>query len=286
MDQAEALRRKVQRLRAANTRVVAVLSGKGGVGKSIFSVNFALALNRIGKKTILVDLDIGMGNVDILLGLHAPGHFVDMLNRRLPIESLIVQHRSGLSVISGGSGLDDLFKIDEGDFQHFLEQFKKLQHAYDVILFDMGAGLDEAALRFISAVHEVILVTTPEPTALADAYAAIKLIHAKVGDVPVRCVINRYDNEREAKEAWKNLSYTAKRFLNKELKLLGELPRDHTVVRSVKARSPFVTDAPHSKIAIGVQRLAAGYLNENTEGHAASLDSFINKLKHFFLSKG
>jgi flagellar biosynthesis protein FlhG len=287
VDQAEALRRKVEQYQQqAHTRVVGVLSGKGGVGKSIFSVNFALALNRLGKKTILIDLDIGMGNVDILLNLHATYHFADMIENEIPIESIIVEHSSGLSVISGGSGLSDLFNLDNRKFDFFLEQFKHLKRNYDMIIFDLSAGFNAETLRFISAVHEVILVTTTEPTSLADGYAAIKMMTTHQIDVPIFCVVNRYDNELEAKMTWSSLETTAERFLGKKLTFLGGLPRDHAVIKAVKEQTPFLTGDPKAKISLSVHQLARKYLGQESTNNEQSLDSFVDRLKAFFRSKG
>lgn len=287
VDQAEALRRKMEEYQQqAQTRVIGVLSGKGGVGKSIFSVNFALALNRLGKKTLLIDLDIGMGNVDILLNLHAVHHFADMIEKELPIESIIVEHQSGLSVISGGSGLTDFFGLNDRKFDFFLEQFKQLKKTYDMIIFDLSAGFNAETLRFINAVHEVILVTTTEPTALADGYAAIKLMTTNQIDIPIYCVINRYDSEQEAKLTWSSLERTSERFLGKQLFFLGGLPRDHAVIKAVKEQTPFLTGDPKSRVSLSVHQLTRKYLGQESMGNAQSLDSFINKLKSFFRSKG
>ncbi|MGV3488261.1 MAG: MinD/ParA family protein [Tuberibacillus sp.] len=286
-DQAEALRRRVEQYQQqSKTRVVGVLSGKGGVGKSIFSVNFALALNRLGKKTLLIDLDIGMGNVDILLNIYASHHFADMIDKELSIDAIIVEHPSGLSVISGGSGLIDLFKLDDEKFDYFLTQFTQLKRQYDLIIFDLPAGFSAETLRFLSAVHEVILVTTTEPTALADAYAVIKMMTIHQLDIPIYCVVNRYDTIQEARSTWSSLENTAKRFLGKSLTLLGGLPRDHAVVNAVKKQMPFLTGDPKSKISLSIHQLARKYLGQESIDDGRSLDSFIDRLKSLFRSRG
>ena len=286
VDQAEALRNKVRKLQESSTRVIGILSGKGGVGKSVFAVNFALALHRHGKKTLLIDLDIGMANVDILLNLYTAYHFVDMIDKRLPIESVIAQHPSGLSIISGGSGLSHLFNLDEESFRFFLEQFAHLKRMYEYVIFDLPAGFNADTHRFLSAVHEVILVTTTEPTSLADGYAAIKLMTKNHIDVPIFCVINRYDSLQEAKRIWFNLEHATARFLGKTLTLLGTLPRDRAVVQAVKNQKPFLTGDPKAKVSIGLEALTKKYLQQEAYQAPPSFDSFIHRLKSLFRSKG
>ncbi|GGE46366.1 flagellum site-determining protein YlxH [Pullulanibacillus camelliae] len=288
-DQAESLRQRMEqhhRLeKVQQTKIVAVLSGKGGVGKSVFSSNFALALNNAKQRTLLIDLDIGMGNIDILLGMNGRYNIVDMIDQRLPVQEVLNRHPSGLSVLTGGSGLTDLFQLNDDKFAYFLEQLQHIKNDFDMIIFDFGAGINESTLKFVSAVHEILLVTTTEPTALTDAYAVIKIIHKYSPEIPVHCVINRYDNEKEADETWQKLSTVAKRFLDKDLVLLGCLPRDRAVVKAVKLRKAFLEADPRAKVAINITELAANYLNGQSAQQQDTMDSFIMKLKHLFRKK-
>ncbi|GGH82166.1 flagellar biosynthesis protein FlhG [Pullulanibacillus pueri] len=287
-DQAEALRRRVERLKinhtaqTRHTKVIAVLSGKGGVGKSVFSLNFALGLHQSGKKTLIIDLDIGMGNIDILLGLHCQHNIVDMIDNQLKIETVITYHESGLGVLTGGSGLSDLFKLNETKFAYFLDQLRELKRHFDFIIFDLGAGMNHDTLQFVKAVHEILLVTTTEPTALTDAYAVVKITHRYANEIPIRCIINRYDSEREVKETWAKLSGVSERFLGKNIHFLGALPRDTAVIKAVKRQKPFLIEEPRSKISSKLKGLIATYLQDEAVHPETSLDSFIFKLKHLF----
>ena len=284
-DQAEALRRKMEQRKlkeTTSTKVVAVLSGKGGVGKSVFSLNFALGLNQQNKKTLIIDLDIGMGNIDILLGLHCQYNIVDMIEKQLSIEDVIAYHDSGLAVLTGGSGLTQLFHLDKDKFNFFLDQLNKLRNHFDVIIFDLGAGMNEDILNFVKAVHEILLVTTTEPTALTDAYAAIKIASLYANDIPIRVIVNRYDDEQEVGETWTKLSNVTKRFLGRELSFLGSLPRDTSVVKAVKSQQPFIISSPRSKVSIHLNRIVSTYLNEGNDQNKPTMESFITKLKRLF----
>jgi len=288
-DQAEILRQRMEKHNRLNkeyqTKIVAVLSGKGGVGKSIFSSNFALALNNANQRTLLVDLDIGMGNIDILLGMDSRYSIVNMIDKRLPVREVLNRHSSGLFVLTGGSGLADVFRLNDDKFAYFLEQLHNLKNDFDIIIFDFGAGINESTLKFVSAVHEILLVTTIEPTALTDAYAVVKIVHKYSPEIPIRCVINRYDNEREADETWKKLSTVAKRFLDKDLVLLGCLPRDRAVVKAVKLRKVLLEADPKARVAINIMELAANYLAEHSDQHQDTMDNFITKLRYLFRKK-
>lgn len=288
-DQAEILRQRMEKHNRLNkeyqTKIVAVLSGKGGVGKSIFSSNFALALNNANQRTLLVDLDIGMGNIDILLGMDSRYSIVNMIDQRLPVREVLNRHSSGLFVLTGGSGLADVFRLNDDKFAYFLEQLHNLKNDFDIIIFDFGAGINESTLKFVSAVHEILLVTTIEPTALTDAYAVVKIVHKYSPEIPIRCVINRYDNEREADETWKKLSTVAKRFLDKDLVLLGCLPRDRAVVKAVKLRKVLLEADPKARVAINIMELAANYLAEHSDQQQDTMDNFITKLRYLFRKK-
>ncbi len=268
------------------TQVIAVVSGKGGVGKSVFCVNFMAALNENGKKAIAIDLDIGMGNVEFLLGSQARYSIMDMVKQRLPIWEVVEKSADGLSFISGGSGLSDFFSLSEEHLHYFFEQIEELKTVYSYIFLDFGAGITRNNLEYIMAAHEVILVTTPEPTSLTDAYSTIKYIHMQEPDHPIRCVMNQLEDEKEGRLAWHKLQGVSKRFLNKELSLLASLPWDKVVVKSVKQQMPYLSMAPHSKISMKMKALAGSFVEGFDHNEKEKIGSFLSRLKHFLEKKG
>jgi flagellar biosynthesis protein FlhG len=283
-DQAAILRQRMDEKKEHPARVIAVVSGKGGVGKSVFCVNFMAALNEKGKKTIVIDLDVGMGNVEFLLGSHAKYSIMEMVQLKLSIWEVITESSGGLSYIAGGSGLSDFFSLSNEHLNYFFEQLEALKNVYSYIVLDFGAGITRDNLNYIMAAHEVILVTTPEPTSLTDAYSTIKYIHMQEPDHPVSCVINQLDDEKEGRMAWHKLQGVSKRFLQKDLNLLTTLPWDKIVVKSVKQQMPYLLMEPHAKISVKMKSLASSFTDEKNERGAAPkvvLSSFISRLKHF-----
>ena len=163
---------------------MAIVSGKGGVGKSNFALNFAISLKKKGHSVLLFDMDIGMGNIDILMGISSTHSIVDFFSKSVSLKELICKVPDSIDYISGGSGLAQLTKITEAQLQSFFDQFSKVLHDYDYVLLDMGAGMSEESLSFILSVDEVIVVTTPEPTSIMDAYAAMKYITVRNHETP------------------------------------------------------------------------------------------------------
>ncbi|HET7658050.1 MAG TPA: MinD/ParA family protein [Bacillales bacterium] len=272
LDQAAMLRRKMNQ-----TRVVSVISGKGGVGKSNVSLNFALALRKLGKKVILFDLDIGMANLDILMGMLPTHTIVDMIEKKLSVWDIIEKGTGGLPFIAGGSGLSEFFRLDEHQSAHFLNELEKLGHEFDTIIFDMGAGMTEDALKFVLASNEAIIVTTPEPTSMTDAYAALKMIYHSGGEIPVRILVNRAQTDHEGRETSLRLQQVTEKFLQRKIRTFCILPEDRIVSDAVKAGVPFLFYSPRSPVARAVMEAAQIWSGLPTEQ-----GGFFHRLKKYF----
>lgn len=286
-DQAENLRKLLHMSNTTEeqTKVVAVVSGKGGVGKSNFSLNFALELTKSGKKVLLFDLDIGMANVDILMGVSSKYTIVDMIERELSILDIIEEGPEGLSFIAGGSGLSSSFQLNPRKLSRFLQQIEQINGKYDYFIFDMGAGASKDSLHFILASHQIFVVTTPEPTSVTDAYAMIKYIQMKDQVIPISLVVNRAESELEGKKTFANLKLVTEQFLQKEIGLLGIVPNDPLVLKAVKAQKPFVLMKPDSKPSKAIQEIVLQFTGKKDNQSQASFGSFINKFKTFFIGK-
>lgn len=285
-DQATILRQKMSSLNEKVSHVVAVVSGKGGVGKSVFCVNFMAALRENNKKTIVIDMDIGMGNVEFLLGAHARYSIMDMIVQELSIWDVIATAPNDLSYIAGGSGLSEFFSLNNEHLNYFFEEIDKLKTKFDYILLDFGAGITKESLDYILAAHQIILVTTPEPTSLTDAYSTIKYIHMKDPEHPIGCVINQIDDDKEGRTAWTKLSGVSERFLNKQLQLFEMLPREKIVVKSVKQQVPYLYLSPHAKISTTMKRFAGVFSSDGILTAKAQSMTFIARLKHFLEKRG
>ncbi|WP_226665671.1 MinD/ParA family protein [Metabacillus litoralis] len=282
-DQAERLRERLKSLKI-RAKSIAVMSGKGGVGKSNFSLNFSLALQKENKRVLLFDLDIGMGNIDILIGESSKYSIVDFFHKNLSLVDIISNGPNGLDYISGGTGLGTIFKLNEDRFQTFINELDYLFKAYDFIIFDMGAGISEDSIRFILSVDEIIVITTPEPTSMTDAYSAIKNICVNHQTMPFSIVVNRAFNNKVGDQTFNRLFQTMKQFLNREVTLLGVIPDDTSIMKAVIEQQPVILYQPNCKASKAFSAISKDYLTrmhvdlENQES-----TPFISKLKSFFM---
>lgn len=277
-DQAQQLRRQMNK-GTQQAKTIAVISGKGGVGKSNITLNVAIDLVNRGKKVLIFDLDIGMGNIDILLGLQSKHSIVDMFDQHLPIEEVIETTSNGLSYITAGSGLIDLFQMNEEKIHFFLDQFNHVLDRYDFIFFDMGAGATKESLFYILSADECFVVTTPEPTAIMDAYAMIKHVHSRNNDLPVYLIMNRVQTKKDGKIATERLKRVVYQFLKKDMVSLGQLSYDKIVSKAVSKQTPFVTSDPKSTIAREIHDLMSDYLTGPDAEAPPQPSGFISKLK-------
>jgi flagellar biosynthesis protein FlhG len=286
-DQAERLRNLVRRHRAARpkqTRVITVTSGKGGVGKSNFTLNFALGLQARGYDSLVFDADIGLANIDVLMGV-SPGYSLyHLLKKEKTIWEIIQQGPRNLRYIAGGSGFYDLFRLSDQDLDFFTRQIEQLYGDVDYILFDTGAGLSKETVSFILAADETILVTTPEPTAITDAYATVKMIHGMEPTIPFKLVINRAADNREGMETADKISMAAKRFLGTDIHPLGYIPDDASVSKAVKQQIPFSLAFPHCAAARGIDQIVSRFLaGTEAEGtDRGGMKGFIRRIVQMF----
>ncbi|MBA9024850.1 MinD/ParA family protein [Peribacillus huizhouensis] len=286
-DQAENLRNFIAIQEQSNvSKTMAVISGKGGVGKSNFSVNFAINLAGRGKRVLLFDMDIGMGNIDILLGYHSNNSIMDFFNGSLTIKETISSGPNNISIIAGGTGLTNLFSLDDELFNRFTEQFNELLQEYDFILFDMGAGINEDTAKLLLCVDELIVITTPEPTSITDAYSVMKYLHSVNSDIPFHLICNRVGEELQGKETMNRLQTVMRKFLQKEIIPLGYLPDDRTVMLAVSKQIPFILYEPSANISKALIDITSRYLNHSfSEKITYRQSHFLLKIKRFFLGR-
>jgi flagellar biosynthesis protein FlhG len=281
-DQAERLREKVKTLEYnKKTKTLAIVSGKGGVGKSNFALNFAISLKKKGNSVLLFDMDVGMGNIDILMGISTPYSIIDFFTSAVSLKQLIGKAPVGIDYITGGSGLTELTKINENDMKHFFNEFSIILNEYDYVLLDMGAGMDETSLRFVLSVDEVIVLTTSEPTSITDAYAAMKYIIMKNNQIPFYLLVNRASSEKEGIDTYTRISNVLKHFLGKSSELLGVLPEDKTISLAVKIQTPFFVHNTKSPASKALMKITEKYCHKEESQLNNSKVNFITKLKRF-----
>lgn len=279
-DQAFQLRHRINNA-DKKAKTIAVISGKGGVGKSNITLNFTLELIKKDKHVLIIDLDIGMGNIDILLGHQSQYSLVDMYQERMSINDIIEVTKEGVSYISAGSGLSDLFNMDEDKFNFFLDEFEKLIHHYDYIFFDMGAGATKDSLFYILAADECFVITTPEPTAMMDAYAMVKHVYQRNQDLPFYILMNRSETYKEGKLAIRRMQQVVEQFLNKKMIPLGILTYDKIVSKAVIRQIPFSIMEPTAEVSKQLRSLVAQYAEDDINIDQRPKQSFVSKLKKF-----
>lgn len=283
-DQATQLRRKIEKLNnPKQAKTICIISGKGGVGKSNFAVNFALDLIYNGKKVLIFDLDVGMGNIEILLGKSAKKNINDMFNGNDSIHSIIEVYKNGLAFIAGGSGLNELFTLNDQKKQFFINQYNELIHSYDYIIFDMGAGIHSDSLFFILAADECIVVTTPEPTSITDAYSMVKQIINNRGRVPIRVIMNRCPSQKNGEQMLEQFRKVIQQFLQVDISKMGILPEDKAVTLAVFHQEPYIFNEK-LPITKALKQITANYLN-NTFTLNSIQPKFIQKLKQLLIER-
>ncbi|MEK5485593.1 MinD/ParA family protein [Lysinibacillus sp. FSL M8-0355] len=287
-DQAETLRLKMMRQQGELGRAIAVVSGKGGVGKSNFTMNFAITLAQKGKRVAIVDMDIGMGNIHILIGKNASYSLKDYLEGNKLLDEVIFEGPYDLKYISGGSGMTSVLDWSQSMFERLIHAFEQLQKNYDYILFDMGAGATNWSLDLLTSIDEIIVISTAEPTSITDAYSMMKYIHVRDPEKEFYILCNRAFSKEEGIETNERLKITMKRFLDKEITILGSLPEDPVVRKAVREQVPFSLAYPDALISKTLQLIVVRFMEHRAEeihAHEQTAKNFLSKLRSIF-SKG
>ena len=212
-------------LSALGPRVIAVTSGKGGVGKTNITVNLAIALKQAGQRVLVIDADLGMANVDVVLGSMSKKHLLNLLEKDTELRDVLIDGPYGVRYISGGSGIEKAADFTYEERQRLMQKLTACGQMADIILIDTGAGLGKNVMDFILAADEVLLVTTPEPTALTDAYAVLKAYSMYASNKNIKLLVNRVYDEAESREVVAKLQQTSTRFLNMSLERPGTIPQ-------------------------------------------------------------
>lgn len=229
-----------------STKVITVTSGKGGVGKTSITVNMAVTLSELGYKVVIIDADFGLANIDVLFGIVPRYTLVDLINNNKTILEILCDGPNNIKFISGGAGVEELAKLDNMKLQKFIENIALIDSIADVIIIDTGAGISDNVISMVMAADEIVLVTTPEPTAVTDAYAMIKMISNRDKTKEIKVIINKAESYDEAQKITTNLTEACKRFLTVKLTSLGYILNDSLVTRAIKTQQPFSIKYPKS----------------------------------------
>jgi flagellar biosynthesis protein FlhG len=277
-DQATALRSLVvERHPASETpsssqpksaQTISVMSGKGGVGKSTIALNMAIALKQAGHSVCLLDACFGLGHIDLLCGLNGYWNLSHVLTGARSLNEVILDGPEGIHIIPGASGLAELVDMDDSVRLQLLEQIKHLEEAHEFLIVDNSTGMQSSVRKLALAADRALLLTTSEPTAIADAYASLKVI-ADLPSPPIDLVINQVKSAEQAQDIASRIQRTTRMFAKSQVGYAGYIRRDEGVVQSIVSQIPFVVDSPESPAAIDCHLLAkrvAGSLGSKTQG--------------------
>lgn len=292
-NQAENLKLLVQRMKldleeqiqgkGRQTRLITIASGKGGVGKSNFAVNLAIALADCRQKVILLDADMGMANIDVILGLSPQYNLAHVIAGEKSISEVVYDGPKGLKVIPGGTGMYELANLQDWQIDSFLNKLSHLDGTADFFLVDSSAGISKSVLSFALSADEIIIITTPEITALTDAYGIIKTIRQQNFKGYIKVVVNRVSSGVEAAAVYNKLKVAANRFLKSSIEFLGSIREDPAVPQALKEQNPFVLSYPHSPVARDVFTIAAAITKQETFTKTRrDLKDFFKKVSEHF----
>ena len=254
-DQAENLRRLANKDNSKKkAKIITITSGKGGVGKSNFVVNMGITLHKKGKKVLIFDADIGMGNDDVLMGVLPSYNVFDLLEGK-DINEVVVEGPYGINLLPGGSGINYIENLEEEERLAFIEKLTSLDK-YDYIFIDTGAGINKNVLAFIACSEETIVITTPEPTSLTDAYSLIKATdHFKLTNT-ANVIVNRAFSIKDGEETYNKLKRAVEKFLTIKVNYLGSISEDRKLVEGVRAQVPFTILHPKCDASKSIERIS------------------------------
>jgi flagellar biosynthesis protein FlhG len=270
--------REVLKQRLTGTRVLAVTSGKGGVGKSTVVLNVSLALAERGQRIIILDADLGLANINIMLGNEPVYTLWDVVEQRVSLRDILEKGPSGIRIIPGGSGITELARLDAVAIARIIEAFQELEGECDWLVIDTSAGISDNVLAFVLAADEALVVTNPEPTALADAYGLIKAVWEQDGQVALRLVMNRAQTREQGNRLGMRLSDLAQKALGQSVEFLGLISDDPVVARSVMRQVPFYHAYPHSEATYDVGALADRLLHRVPPPRRGGWGAFVKRL--------
>ena len=253
-DQAQNLRDLISRKQ--KIRTLSVASGKGGVGKSCIAVNLAVSLSRLGMRVLVIDADYGLANVDIMLGVITKYDMSHVLKGEKTLDEIIQQGHEGVRFISGGSGVSELLEIGEEQIAGLLKRLARVNVQIDTIIMDIGAGINEKVIQTILASSETIIVTTPEPTSILDAYALVKTIFNRDDTHRIHVMMNKCENKKEALRIQEGFINVVGKHLGKSVSPLGFVMYDHEMTQSIIRQVPITVSAPDCQTSKEIEQIA------------------------------
>lgn len=279
VDQASGLRRMVA---PQPVRAIAVTGGKGGVGKTNVSVNLAVAMSEMGHRVMLLDADLGLANIDVVLGLHPKYDISHVLSGERSLEEVVIDGPAGMRVIPGASGIQALAGMGSAEHTGLIRAFSDMSGDLDTLIVDTAAGISDTVLSFSRASNEVVVVVCDEPASITDAYAIIKLLNRDYGHQRFRILANMVRSAQEGRDLYNKMCRVTDRYLDVMLSYMGAIPYDDSLRRAVRAQRPVVQAFPRSRVAQGFRNLAKKVESwPQPRGASGQVQFFVERLIQF-----
>ena len=260
-------------------QVIAVTGGKGGVGKSNVSVNLSLALAQMQRRVMLLDADLGLANIDVLLGIRANKTIADVLSGECDLRDILVQGPGGIRIVPAASGVQRMAALTPQQHGALIQAFSSLGDQIDVLMIDTAAGISDTVVSFVSAAQEVVVVVCDEPSSITDAYALIKLLNKEYKIQRIRVIANMVHSNKEGQQLFSKLSQVCERFLDISMQYVGAIPMDENVRKAVQKQKPVLEYAPRCKAAQAFKQIANKVhewpVTSSPRGH---LEFFVERL--------
>ena len=261
------------------TSVYSITSGKGGVGKTAVVANLAYALASMGKRVLILDADLGLANIDVVFGISPTFNLNHFFAGEQDLQEIMVEGPLGIKILPAGSGIQNFTHLDSHQKMRLLDGLDSMQNHFDFVLIDTEAGISENVTYFNTAAQEILVITTPEPTAITDAYALMKLLSTQYHEKNFNLVVNQIQNEDDALDVYKKLTMVANRYLDISIDYLGSIPDDRQMVDSIRKQKVISELYPGSKITLAFRQLAGRICSEPTQvSPKGNLQFFWKKL--------
>ncbi|MEW8029539.1 MAG: MinD/ParA family protein [Candidatus Thiodiazotropha sp.] len=263
-------------------RVIAVTGGKGGVGKTSISANLGIAFAELGRRVMLLDADLGLANLDVILGLHAERNLSHVMQGECSLEDVLVTGPKGMRVVPGASGIQHMAEMTPAENAGLIHAFSEVANDVDVLLIDTAAGISDLVISFSRAAQEQIVVVCDEPASITDAYAIIKLLNREYGISRFRILANMVKSVQEGRDLYNKMCRVTDQYLDVMLNYMGSIPYDEQLRKAVKSQKPVVEAYPRSRVAQAFKNLAKKADNWPVpSGVSGDLQFFVERLIQF-----
>lgn len=266
-------------------KVITITSGKGGVGKTSIAINLAMQIAARGKKVIIIDADMGLANVEVMLGIRPRYDLGDLMYGDMKLTDIITEGPMGIGFISGGSGIHELNNLSREQIENMTDRLFELDEIADYVIVDTGAGISETIMQFVKVSSQVLVVTTPEPTSITDAYAVLKALNRELPQLDgtsVKMISNRVGGHREGEVLYNKLNSVVEKFLDIKLGYLGEIVQDSNLAKGILNQQPVSVTNPNSASVKTIKILADKLLNEHDIVERKGISTFFTQ----FISNG